>query len=684
MSRDFPYINREISWLSFNERVLQEAEDERNPLIERLRFLGIFSNNLDEFFRVRVATVKRMMQLNKKTRALLDFDPHEIMHEITRKTLLLQNRFEFTYQKLIKQLEKHNVFIINEQQLNDPELKNAVEQFFVEQVRPYLITIMLNEKKSFPVLKDKSIYLAVKLSSQNKHPLYSIIEIPTDNVSRFFTIKSGEKTFIVLLDDVIRSQFDKIFFYFHYEKIEAYTIKLTRDAELDINENVAVSLVDKLKKSLKNRKTATPVRFVYDKTMPEDLLKFILKKLKITDVENIIPGGRYHNFKDFMKFPDVGHEELLNPPLPPLEHKMIDHSKNLIDQIKKNDIMLFYPFQKFYYLIEFLRQSAIDPNVTEIKINLYRVAKNSRIINALINAVKNGKKVTAVVELWARFDEANNIYWANKLQDEGVKVIFGIPGLKVHSKLILIKRKENKKTALYAHIGTGNFNEVTAKVYTDISFITAKKQITNEVAKVFEFFENNFKTFRYSHLLVSPFNTRRKFIQLIDNEIKLAKQGKKAYIILKMNNLEDDEIIKKLYQANQSGVKINMIIRGICCLVPGVKKYSENIKAISIVDRFLEHSRVMIFGNGGDEKIYISSADWMHRNFDKRVEVSVPIEDVKLKKLIKKVIEIQLKDNQKARIIDELQTNPYVKPKNGESPVRSQTETYNYFKNSLK
>lgn len=677
----FPFVNRELSWLDFNERVLQEAEDRSVPLLERLRFLGIFSNNLDEFFRVRVATTKRLTNLSVKEQQSLDVDPKELLKQINKRTIELQNRFEADYQEIIKELNDENINIVNDKELL-PEHIEFVQDYFDEVVRPALVPIMLG-KSTHLNLNGNSIYFAIKSTISKTKYDYAIIEIPSLIISRFLVLPEVEgQKYVMLLDDIIRWKLDDIFAIFKYKKIEAYTIKVTLDAELDLDDDISESVIHKLSKSLKNRKTAQPVRLIYDKNIAPDLLAYILDKLKPSLNDSVIAAGTYHNFKDFIKFPDVGNTQLNYRKLPPVDHPQLADKVSVLNEIAKNDILLNYPYQSFNHVIDLLREAAIDPKVTSIKINLYRVAEDSKIIHALISAAKNGKKVTVVVELRARFDEEANIYWANKLQDEGVKVIFGIPGLKVHSKLILINRKEGHKTVKYGHVGTGNFNEGTAILYADTSLLTKNPSITNEINKVLRLFKNSYERPAFRHLMVSPFNARRKINTLIDNEIKNAKLGKPAYIIVKLNNLVDATIIKKLYQASKSGVQIKLIIRGVCSIVPGVKGLSENIEVISIVDRFLEHSRILIFCNNENELYYLTSADWMSRNLDRRVEVGCPIYDKKLQSTIKEMIETQLNDNTKSRWINTSKNNSYKPAPKGEK-IRSQIELYNYFKQQV-
>lgn len=667
--------NRELSWLSFNERVLQEAIDEKNPLIERVRFLGIFSNNRDEFFRVRVASVRRMLELGKKARQQLYNDPEELLEQISKKVISQEAMFLETYNMLVHQLAEADIHLVNEKSLSDSQKQYALD-YFKDKVRPALVPLMLS-KKSVPDLTDKSSYLAVKMVMKNDPSVkYALIEVPSAILPRFFVLPAeGKSKYVMFLDDVIRLGLEQVFKIFPFKSIQACAVRMTRDAELDIDEDIDESIMEKLSKSINKRKKAQPVRFVHDKKIPQDMLDYLVKTLKLSG--NIIPSGRYHNLRDFMSFPDFGMKKHTFPKWIPTRHPELRNKGSLLEVIGKQDIMLNYPFQSFNHTIDILREAAIDPAVQEIKINMYRIAENSNIVNALINASKNGKSVTAVMELRARFDEEHNMLLSRKLQENGVRVIFGVDGLKVHCKLVVITRKVRSQIQHIAHIGTGNFHEGTAKVYTDISLWTANSKISREVYKVFEFFNSNYKRGTYRQLIVSPFNMRRKMGDLIDKEVRNAKAGKPAYMILKLNNLVDEIMIEDLYKASRAGVKIQMIVRGICSLVPGVKGMSENISVISILDRYLEHTRVLVFGNGGDELMYISSADWMGRNLDRRVEVAAPIFDEGIKSEIRKTLEFQLNDNQKARIIDKKQMNAYVK--GGAKKIRSQKATYEMY-----
>jgi polyphosphate kinase len=674
-----PLTSKEVSWLSFNERVLDEASDVSVPLLERFRFLGIYSSNLDEFFRVRVATLNRLSELpSKKAIALIGHDPRKVLKKVHRTVLEQQVKFDQIYQQLLKDLAKEHIYIIDEKQLT-PAQGEVVKEYFHTIVRPKLFPIMLSANTKFPELKDKSIYLAVTLSKKKgkDKPQYALIEVPTDTLSRFLILPQiSEERFIMLLDDVIRYNLPAIFSALDYDTFGAYTIKLTRDAELDIDHDMFESYVRKVHKSLKQRKEGDPVRLVVDSRIPSDLLKLIVKKLELGKNDPVILGSRYHNYKDFTNFPEIGRKLLRYTPLPQLMHPAIANHKSILETVTKKDLLLTFPYHTFDHMIDLLREASIDPDVTSIKITLYRAAQNSSVVNALMNAAKNGKSVVAVVELQARFDEEANIFWANQLQEVGAKVVFGVPGLKVHMKVCLITRTDQKTLPHVVAIGTGNFNEDTARVYTDHLLLTANKKITKEADRLFEFLENNYKKTTFSQLLVSPFNMRRKLNRLIQTEIDNAEKGKRAYIYLKLNHLTDSQIIRQLYKASQAGVTIRLVVRGMFSLQPGVSGISDNISAVRIVDRFLEHLRIMIFANGGNEKYYISSGDWMPRNLDRRIEVACPIIDPELKQEIKDMFEFQWRDNTKSRPYEERQNGTnHKKPK---AAHRAQMETYEF------
>ena len=672
------YIPKEISWLSFNERVLQEAENSDVPILDRLNFLGIYSNNLDEYFRVRVATLKRLSMFGNKSKSILGYSPKATLRKVHDIVLEQNLRFEKTYERLKRTLRKHGINFVNEQQLST-EQAAFVRDYFYKEVRNRLMPLILHRSNGLPNLTDDAIYFAILLRNTiTGKKRYALLELPSSRITpRFIQLpdKKGKKS-VIFIDDVIRSELNDLFYIMDFDELSAYTIKLTRDAELDIADDISESYIDKLSKSLQQRRKGTAVRFVYDRSMPADFLKILTHELDLGTDDVIIPGDRYHNFRDFTRFIDIREEGLLYDRLIPVRHREIHYGKSILSVIRKKDILLYFPYNPFDHFIDLLREVSIDPYVTSIHITLYRLARNSSVINALMNAARNGKAVTTVVELQARFDEEANILWGNKLLDEGVKVIYGVPGLKVHSKLCLITRVKNEVTQRYAAIGTGNFNEDTARIYTDHLLLTSDKKITNEVLKAFNFFVANYRKDKFYHLLVSPFGLRNKLVMLIENEIKNAKTGREAYILIKINNLTDADIIDKLYKASGAGVKIKLIVRGMLSLVPGIKGMSENIEAISIVDRYLEHSRFMIFCNGGDEVVYITSADVMPRNLDRRIEVSCPVFDPALRKEIKDIFDIQWKDNVKARVFDETQSNKCVD--NGEPPFRSQIEVHRY------
>lgn len=691
------YVNRELSWLKFNARVLQEAADEKVPLLERLRFAGIFSNNLDEFFKVRYATVKRVA-MNESSDKELGVHAKELLEEITKEVIQLQDESLSIINTITEELEKEQIFIVNEKTLL-PEHEAFVNTYFYDKVRPALFTIILNDLEKFPQLKDDVAYLAVKMTLKEDEKAsgvqkffsskaykekiqYALIELPT-TLNRFIELPQvGDKHYIIMLDDVIRFCLHLIFSIFNYESLSANMIKITRDAELDIDDDLSKSFVEKISSSVEDRRKGAPVRFVYDKTIDKDTLHFLIEKMGIVNTDSVIPGGRYHNRRDYMSFPSLGRTDLTYASIHPLPVKGLTSEESLLKKIAEKDYLQFTPYHTFSNIIWFLREAALDPKVKSVKITIYRLAKNSQVVNSLINAVKNGKKVTVQIELQARFDEESNIRYAEQLKAEGVKLIFGVRGLKVHSKICVIEREEGKGIKRYGFISTGNFNESTAKVYTDYTLFTANQDILKEVNKVFNFFETNYNIQKYKHLIVSPHYTKKILKQLIEEEIKNAKAGKEAYIKLKMNNITSYKMIDKLYEASRAGVKIQMIVRGICCLVPGIEGMSENIEVISIVDKFLEHPRLFIFGNNGNPKVYISSADWMTRNISFRVEVGCPIYAEAIKQELIDTFEISWADNVKARVIDQAQDNhyrPHTLP-----AQRSQVALYEYYQQKNK
>ncbi len=692
--KKYHYIDREKSWLTFNARVLQEAADEAVPLLDRLRFLGIFSNNLDEFFRVRYAAIRRLSLTGATGEKVLGgITAQQLVKDITEIVIKQQSESLRVLSIIEKQLEKENIIFVNENELCQ-EHQNFVHDLFIQKVSPELVTIILNDLAEFPLLKDTVGYLAIKLVMKTdekpkvlglvkpkKEIRYAIIEIPK-NINRIVVLPEVEgKKYVMLVDDVIRYNLNNIFNIFDYESISAFMIKITRDAQLDIDSDMSKSMLQKIATSVKERRIGEPVRFVYDSAMDKDTLNFFLNRMKIDASDSIIPGGRYHNRRDYMDFPNLGRFDLLYQQRQPLPVEGLSLEGSILNKIAHKDYLISAPYQSFSYLIKFLREAALDPKVATIKITLYRLAKNSQIISSLINAAKNGKRVIVQIELQARFDEASNISYAEQMQQEGIELIFGIKGLKVHSKICVIDRMEEGKIKRYGFISTGNFNESTAKVYTDVTLLTSHQQILKDVTKIFEFFDINYRLHRYKHLIVSPHYSRSKFNKLIEREIHNAQAGRPAYINLKMNSLSDFQMIDKLYDASNAGVKMKLQIRGICSLIPGVKGMSENIEAISIVDNFLEHSRVFIFCNDDNPEVFISSADFMTRNLDGRVEVTCPIYQEDIKKQLIDNFEVGWKGNVKARYHSDKLDNKYRIRKENEPVFRAQQETYNYYKN---
>ncbi len=678
------YIPRDISWLSFNARVLQEANDNTVTLKDRIRFLGIFSNNLDEFFRVRVATLKRMVELIDKKKSLnIDIleSPNLILDEIQKVVLKQQSEFNRIWNGINKELVKRKILIINDRKLNLTQ-KIFVRNYFDDVVRPYIIPLMIENLTELPYLRDKSLYLAIVMRNKQNayHEKFSLIEIPSKSIGRFVILPSGKgTTAIILLEDIIKFNLPIIFSHFKFNHFDAHVFKITKDAEIDLDQEVGLNFVEKISKGVKNRRKGKPVRFVYDKDMNAELLDYLIQKLHLTRKSSIIPGGHIHNFRHFMDFPDVLVEKQARPK--PFTHPAFRNKTQIAEVILKKDVMLHFPYHSFDPVIDMLREAAMDDNVVSIKITAYRLASNSKVINALINAARNGKEVIVFLELKARFDEEANLEWKTMMEEEGVKVLVGIPNVKVHAKICIIQKRVDNKLVRYGFISTGNLNEKTARIYADHCLLTASKPLLMEVDKVFNYLAHwqlgDKPIGKTKNLLISPINMRNTIIQLINNEIKFAKLGFAAQITIKLNSLSDHILLDHLYKAVKAGVKVNLIIRGILTLKKSAEKSKNNINAISIVDQYLEHARVMIFHNNGKEKVFISSADWMVRNLDHRIEVAVPILDLKIKKELIDIINIQLKDNNKARILDTELTNNYV-PSIGRKIVKSQVETYHY------
>lgn len=675
------YIEKELSWLSFNERVLQEVSDKSNPLIERMRFLGIYSNNLDEFYKVRFAELKRRILISEEQGK--HGTSRHLLNRIQAKVLHSEQEFDHLYNDLLLEMARNQIFLINERQLSSKQ-QEWLLRYFKQQLCQHITPILIQHDTNLVrFLKDDYTYLVVEIIQEQAQAIrYALLEITSDKVPRFIHLpaESPRCRPMILLDNILRYCLDDIFTgFFDYGVINAYSMKITRDAEYDLITEMESSLLELMSSSLKQRLTAKPVRFVYQRDMPNAMVEMLKTKLEISSYDSVIPGGRYHNFKDFISFPNVGKANLVNRPLPRLRHIWFDKFRNAFDAIRQHDILLYFPYHTFSHVLELLRQASFDPNVLSIKINIYRVAKDSRIIDAMIHAAHNGKKVTVVVELQARFDEEANIHWAKRLTEAGVHVIFSAPGLKIHAKLFLISRREADDIMRYAHIGTGNFNEKTALLYTDYSLLTSDARITNEVRQVFNFIENPYRPVKFDYLMVSPQNSRHMLYQMIDQEIANAQAGEAACIKLKVNNLVDQGLIDRLYFASSVGVNIRILVRGMCSLIPNLPGISDNIQVTSIVDRYLEHDRVYVFDNGGDKKVFLSSADWMTRNIDYRIEVAVALLDPRLKQQVLDILALLFSDTVKARYIDADLSNQYV-PRGNRRKVRAQMAIYEYIK----
>ncbi|MCR3755350.1 MAG: polyphosphate kinase [Sodalis sp. Psp] len=679
MSQEKLYVEKELSWLSFNERVLQEVADKSNPLIERMRFLGIYSNNLDEFYKVRFAELKRRILISEEQGTC--GTSRYLLNCIQAKVLNAEQKFDNLYNDLLLEMARNQIFLVNERQLSLKQQKWLL-QYFKQQLCQHITPILIQHDTNLvQFLKDDYTYLAVEIV-QGPVIRYALLEITSDKVPRFINLpaESPRCRPMILLDNILRYCLNDIFSgFFDYSAINAYSMKITRDAEYDLITEMESSLLELMSSSLKQRLTAKPVRFVYQRDMPNDMVEMLKTKLGISSYDSVIPGGRYHNFKDFISFPNVGKSNLVNRPLPRLRHVWFDKFRNAFDAIRQHDILLYFPYHTFSHVLELLRQASFDPNVLSIKINIYRVAKDSHIIDAMIHAAHNGKKVTVVVELQARFDEEANIHWAKRLTEAGVHVIFSAPGLKIHAKLFLISRREKDDIVRYAHIGTGNFNEKTARLYTDYSLLTSDARITNEVRQVFNFIENPYRPVKFNYLMVSPQNSRHMLYQMIDQEIINAQAGEAACITLKVNNLVDQGLIDRLYVASSMGVDIRILVRGMCSLIPHLPDISDNIQVTSIIDRYLEHDRVYVFDNGGDKKVFLSSADWMTRNIDYRIEVAVVLLDPRLKQQVLDILTLLFRDTVKARYIDANLSNQYV-PRGNRRKVRAQMAIYDYIK----
>ena len=678
------FFPRELSWLSFNARVLQEARNPLVPLIQRVRYLGIFSSNLDEFFRVRVAEVRRLISVSSGAERQAAKD---LLQGIQKRVVALQKEFDTIYIELMRELQKAKIFLINERQLDEGQA-DFVARYFRDTVLPELEPILLDESLAIPNLADESLYLAVMIKTPGKDH-FAVLEVPSEQLGRFIEIPrhKGRRTgtVYITLDNIIRACLPQVFRgVFDITKVDAFCFKFSRDAELELDPSINESLIAKMATSLKQRRRADAVRFVYDKTMPDALLNALRKSFGFGRYDSMIAGGRYHNSKDFLSFPNPGGKSLEFRPHTRINLPDLDDPESIFEVIRERDVLLYFPYHPFDYIVDVLKTAALDPDVTSIKICLYRTAKNSRVAEALINALHNGKRVTAVVELAARFDEQANIEMAHRLTEAGVEVIFGIPGLKVHCKLFSIERRESGETRYYSHIGTGNFNEKTARLYTDFSLLTFDQEIGRDVAAVFDFLKFNYRLPKYRALLVSPHSSRPGLVERIDREIEHARRGYRAMMTLKCNNLVDRQLTLKLYEASRAGVEIRLIVRGMCSLLPGVKGVSENIQAISIIDRYLEHPRLYVFHNKGEPEYLLGSADLMTRNIDYRVEVLCPIKDPLIQQQLQDILDQQWHDNTKARVLDRAQSNKLVPRAQSGQILQAQEAIHRYLQTGKK
>ena len=666
-------VHRELSWLQFNERVLQEAADVRNPLVSRVHFLGIFSSNLDEFFKVRIASLRRELKIMRGKRSVSaeSKKPLQMIHE---RVIELQWEFDQVFEQTKRDLAKKGVHFKNERQLTAAQ-KDFLIQLFDQEIRQDVIPILVGPKLPMPELEDNALYLVVELELKESSKLiHALIEVPREKSRWVILPAENNQHHVIFLEDVIRLNLKKIFSPFGVKNARAFDLKVVRDAEYEVENDFSKSVFDKISKSIKQRSKGDYVRINFDHETPDDIMQWLISKTKVKDLENIIPGGRYHNKRDLLSFPNFNQSDWIFPSNSGSAHPAFAKEQNILDTFLKGDVLLQFPYQKFSHLLDILRSAAIDPSVKTIRISMYRIAKDSHILHALINAAKNGKRVVVIIEVQARFDEEHNLEITKMLQDEGVKVIPGIPGLKVHCKIFQISRKINGRNVRITHIGTGNFHEKTARIYSDLSLITTHAGIGKEVRNLFDFFEKNYLRPQFRHLMVSPFNSRRKLLEGIQGEIESVRNGKKGEIIIKVNNIIDEVLIKKLQDAAEEGVKVNLIVRGVCLLVPKSKKQEKNIRMISILGRYLEHARVFAFGTGQNRKIWLGSADWMVRNLDFRIEVMIPVLDVQVKENINQWLELQLDAKARARNLSPEHINEFIYPPNAEDCMDIQKE----------
>lgn len=674
------YIERDLSWMYFNHRILQEAAREDVPLLERIGFLGIYSNNLDEFFRVRVATLSRIAECENRSLKNEQAKAMALIKQINKLVKLYSKEFEEIMARITDALAQENIFILREDMLS-PEQEVFITKYFRHQLGGLIGPVWLSAVKQLTNEADDNIFFAVELQKEGKNkPDYAVIELPVSDCGRFVRLPDNDgKSYIMYLDDVVRYCLPMIFAGMRYDSIKAYAFKFTKDAEMELDNDLRNGMLQKISKGVKSRRKGEAMRVSYDKEMPKSLVKKVMNKLNLDSLDTVLAGGRYYNHKDLMSFPDCGRNDLKYPAWPPLEKPGLSGNESLISGIQQNDKFIHVPYHSFDYYIRVLQEAAVSKQVTGIQTTLYRLAKNSKVVKALICAAKNGKKVTVVIELLARFDESPNIEWSKRMQDAGIHVIFGVEGLKVHSKITHIAMKNGNDIAC---ISTGNFHEGNAKVYTDYMLMTAAKTIVSDVANVFEFIEKPYSVVRFKELLLSPNEMKRKFVKLINDEIRNKQMGKPAYIRIKINHITDPVMVRKLYEASQAGVDIDLLVRGNCSLKTGIPGVSDNIRIHAIIDRYLEHSRIFIFAAGGEDKTFIGSADWMPRNLDNRIEVVTPVYDPEIKHDLRMVVDFGLRDNVQGRIVDGTGSNTMYKPEN-EPPFRSQEKLYEFYKEQL-
>ena len=677
--KEFPYLERDISWMYFNERILQEATREHVPLLERMSFLGIYSNNLDEFFRVRMASQSRIAECTDRSAARESEHAKKVIKQINKLNAQYAKAYSKAVDEVTEALRRENIFLVTDTELT-PEQQDFIHDYYHSKLSGLIVPVWFSAIKMLDYENDEDIYLAVKVTRHEPRTVsdYAFLELPVAQCGRFVRLPDHEgKSYLMYLDDAVRHCLPFIFEGLGYTGYEAYTFKFTRDAEMEIDNDLRTGMLQKISKGVKSRKRGEPLRVLYDARMPKDLLKRVLRKLDLDSLDTVLAGGRYQNHKDFMKFPDCGRGDLRYPAWPPILKRELDGPESLIRRIQEKDRFLHVPYHSFDSFIRLLQEAAVSKEVDSIKMTLYRLAKESKVVKALIGAARNGKKVTVVIELLARFDEASNINWSKRMQEAGIKVIFGVEGLKVHSKLVHIGMKRGTDVAC---ISTGNFHEGNARTYTDCMLMTASRRLVKDVDSVFSFIERPYSPIRFKELLVSPNEMKNKFVTPINNEIKNKKSGKPAYIKIKINHITDPVMVEKLYEASRAGVDIDLLVRGNCSLVTGIPDVSDHIRIHGIIDRYLEHSRIFVFAAGGEERVFIGSADWMTRNLDHRVEVVTPIYDPAIKEEMKRIVDYGFRDTLQARIVDGEGKNLFCEAPEGEPPFRSQEALYEYYR----